>query len=108
MSDYSNCLLEGYDIIPSAPLHVRVANVQDDFAIVSWAPPKKLDETIKGYLLYYRQLSTIRREYKHIQVVHPPYVLENLYANTEYEVNCLSPITAGTDGISFACHLFSF
>lgn len=89
MSEYSNCLLEGYEVLPSQPRHVRVLNVQEDYAIVTWAPPKKLNDTVHSYQLYYRQLSTINSDYKDVKVVHPPFVLENLYSNTEYEVGTI-------------------
>ena len=86
MEDYTNCLMEGYGVLPSAPLHLRVSNVNSDFAIVHWSAPKTLPETVTGYNVHYRPLSTYENEYKVVANIHPPYILENLYSNAEYEV----------------------
>lgn len=86
MGEYSNCLMEGYGVLPTAPRQLRVSNVDEDFAIIHWTAPSKLNDTITGYLVNYRPLSTYENQYKHMQAVHPPYILENLYSNAEYEV----------------------
>jgi hypothetical protein len=78
--------MDGYGVLPSAPTQVRVSNVNEDFAIVHWSPPSTLTETVTGYQVHYRPLSTFENLYKHVNNVHPPYILENLYANAEYEV----------------------
>lgn len=86
MSEYSNCLMEGYGVLPSAPRQLRVSNVNEDFAIVHWTTPTTLNDTVTGYNIHYRPLATFENIYKHISNAHPPYILENLYANAEYEV----------------------
>jgi len=86
MPEYRGCVLEGYGVLPSPPRQVRVSNVQEDFAIVHWSSPAKLPATVTGYNVHYRPLSTYEAEYHVIPNVHPPYILEKLYANAEYEV----------------------
>ncbi|ODM96583.1 Ig-like and fibronectin type-III domain-containing protein C25G4.10 [Orchesella cincta] len=86
MGEYGNCLMEGYGVLPTAPRQLRVSNVQEDFAIIHWSPPSTLNDTVTGYLVHYRPLSTFENEYHHVKAVHPPYILENLYSNAEYEV----------------------
>jgi hypothetical protein len=78
--------MEGYGVLPSAPLQLRVSNVNQDFAIIHWSPPAVLPLTVTGYNVHFRPLSTFEAEYHHAFSVHPPYILENLYANAEYEV----------------------
>jgi len=87
MEEYSNCLMDGYGVLPSAPTQVRVSNVNEDFAFVHWSPPGTLTETVTGYRVHYRPLATFENLYKHVSNVHSPYILENLYANAEYEVS---------------------
>ncbi|XP_021960351.1 Ig-like and fibronectin type-III domain-containing protein 1 [Folsomia candida] len=86
MSEYSNCLMDGYGVLPSAPRQVRVSNVNEDFVFIHWSPPAVLVETVTGYNIHYRPLGTFENLYTHIKNVHSPYILENLYANAEYEV----------------------
>jgi hypothetical protein len=87
MSEYSNCLMDGYGVLPSSPTKVRVSNVNEDFAIVHWSPPSSLTHTVTGYNIHYRPLGTYENLYVHINNIHAPYILENLYANSEYEVS---------------------
>lgn len=86
MSDYKNCWMEGYGVLPSKPRQLRVSNINPDFAIIHWFPPDKLPESVTGYNVHYRPLSTYETEYHLVENVHYPYILENLYANAEYEV----------------------
>lgn len=86
MSEYTNCLMEGYGVLPSAPRQVRVSNVNEDFAIIHWSPPSTLRSSVTGYNIHYRALGTYEPLYSRVNNVHPPYILERLYANSEYEV----------------------
>ena len=86
MSDYTNCLLQGYGVLPSAPTKVHVTNIDVDFAIIHWDVPKTLGDTVQYYNVHYRMMATYNNEYRKIAKVHPPFILEHLYSNTDYEV----------------------
>ncbi|XP_065215789.1 Ig-like and fibronectin type-III domain-containing protein 1 isoform X2 [Planococcus citri] len=83
MGDYTNCLMRGYGVVPTAPTHVKVTNIDINFAIVHWDPPKTLNETITHYNVYYREVDDI---YNVARKVNSPYVLEKLHQDSIYEV----------------------
>jgi len=83
MDDYTSCLLQGYGIVPSAPRRLRVSNVDVNFALFHWEPPKDLADTVTHYNVFYRLVDD---EYDSITNVHSPFILEHLNANTLYEV----------------------
>lgn len=59
MGDYTNCLMRGYGVVPSAPMNVRILNIDVTFAIVHWDTPKILGDTVNHYDVYYRQIDDI-------------------------------------------------
>lgn len=83
MDDYRSCLFQGYGIVPSAPRTFRVFNVDVNFAILHWEPPKDLADTVTHYNVFYRLVDD---EYDSILNVHSPFILEHLKPNTLYEV----------------------
>eukprot|EP00102_Acyrthosiphon_pisum_P023276 XP_016660486.1 PREDICTED: Ig-like and fibronectin type-III domain-containing protein 2 [Acyrthosiphon pisum] len=83
MDDYTSCLLQGYGIVASAPRRLRVSNVDVNFALFHWEPPKDLADTVTHYNVFYRLVDD---EYDSITNVHSPFILEHLNANTLYEV----------------------
>lgn len=86
MSDFSSCLFQSYGVLPSEPTKLKVTNINPDFGIVHWDPPKKLGDTVLYYNLHYRLLATYDNDYKLIAKVHPPYILERLQSDADYEV----------------------
>lgn len=84
--DYSSCLLHGYGVLPSEPHLLRVKNINPDFAVVNWEPPKTLGDTVLYYDLHYRLLATYDNDYKVKAKVHPPYILEGLKSDADYEI----------------------
>lgn len=85
MGDYTNCLLQGYGVLPSAPTHVHVTNIETEFAILHWSAPKTLGDTVLHYNVHYRTFTTYDNEYKPIGKVQAPFILENLQSDTDYE-----------------------
>ncbi|XKL66935.1 hypothetical protein PGB90_010355 [Kerria lacca] len=83
MGDYTNCLMRGYGVVPSAPMNVRILNIDVTFAIVHWDTPKILGDTVNHYDVYYRQIDDIYYIARNVQ---SPYVLENLHTDSTYEV----------------------
>lgn len=83
MDDYTSCLFQGYGIVPSAPKRLRVSNVDVNFAIFHWEPPKDLADTVTHYNVFYRLADD---EYDSVVNVHSPFILEHLKPNTLYEV----------------------
>ncbi|KAJ8984656.1 hypothetical protein NQ317_015747 [Molorchus minor] len=86
MGEYTNCLLQGYGVLPSAPTQVRLTNLEAEFAILHWSPPKTLGDTVLHYNVHIRMISDENDEYRPITKVHSPYVLEGLESDTGYEV----------------------
>lgn len=88
MMEYKSCLLDGYGVLPSAPTSIQISNIDTEFAILQWSPPKTLGDTVKGYNVYYRDLIDADSEstYKTHYDVHSPLILTNLTSNTDYEV----------------------
>ncbi|XP_045478484.1 Ig-like and fibronectin type-III domain-containing protein 2 [Harmonia axyridis] len=86
MSEYTNCLLQGYGVLPSAPIGVHLTNVETEFAIIHWDLPKTLGDTVTGYRVHLRKFDGDDGEYSNHFVNHGPFVLEGLESNTDYEV----------------------
>lgn len=68
------------------PTRVHVTNIDTDYAIIHWSTPRTLGDTVKYYNMHYRMMTTYDNEYRTIQRIHPPYILEQLQSNTDYEV----------------------
>ena len=51
MHDMSSCLLEGYNVLPSSPTHLRFSNLHHNFVILHWDPPARHSETVTSYEL---------------------------------------------------------
>ncbi|XP_065582217.1 Ig-like and fibronectin type-III domain-containing protein 1 [Artemia franciscana] len=86
MDDLSNCVLQGFGVLPSEPRNLEVSNISPNFAIFHWNLPKVLGDTVTSYNLYFRQLQAGKPTYKAIPHVHDPFILENLESGREYEV----------------------
>ncbi|RVE49896.1 hypothetical protein evm_005489 [Chilo suppressalis] len=85
MSSYTNCLLQGYGVLPGPPSKLHLTNIDTDYAVVHWSPPAALADTVQTYNLHYKSLS-VDDEYRVIERVHSPYILEDLESNTDYEI----------------------
>ncbi|XP_068617615.1 Ig-like and fibronectin type-III domain-containing protein 2 [Battus philenor] len=85
MTAYTNCLLQGYGVLPGPPSRLHLTNIDTDYAVVHWAPPAALADTVQYYNLHYKALS-IDDDYSILKKVHSPYILENLESNTDYEI----------------------
>lgn len=57
MSSYTNCLLQGYGVLPGAPTRLHLTNIDTDYAVVHWAPPAALPDTVQHYNLHYKALA---------------------------------------------------
>lgn len=89
MSELSNCLLQGYGVLPGPPAAFRVANINPTFAILRWEMPKSLGKTVVSYNIRYRATSSRNSDansYKTINSKTVPFILQNLMMSTEYEV----------------------
>ncbi|CAG0907900.1 unnamed protein product [Darwinula stevensoni] len=84
MKTYTNCLLQGYGVLPSAPRRIRVTGVQSRLAAVEWASPDRLGETVTSYDLSVRRLGN--GTYARKAHVSSPYVLEGLEPGVDHEV----------------------
>lgn len=93
MGDYTNCLLQGYGVVPSSPTQVHLTNIATDYAIVHWNAPRTLGDTVDHYNIHIRILEetdaygdALSDEYEVIPHVQSPYILEHLNSNSDYEV----------------------
>ncbi|GJQ83681.1 hypothetical protein Trydic_g14389 [Trypoxylus dichotomus] len=85
MSEYKNCLFQGYGVLPSAPIRVYITNIGTEYAILHWSPPKTLGDTVQHYNIHYRMLTTYDNEYGSVTKTHSPFVLEGLQHDMDYE-----------------------
>lgn len=92
MDELSSCLLQGYGVLPSAPLALRVSNLNPTFAVLRWDVPKTLGESVVSYNVRYRTTSrdddsdTIDKSYHLVNTKSVPFILEKLETATEYEI----------------------
>lgn len=84
MSDYSSCLLQGYNVLAGAPTRVKAPLISSRFAIVEWNAPKLLPETVTSYNVHLRKMD-VDESYTVIEKDHPPIIIEDLESNTYYE-----------------------
>lgn len=68
MGDYTNCLMRGYGVVPSTPTNVRVINIDVNFALVHWDPPKYLKDTVTHYNVHYRQTDDLYKAVNNVSV----------------------------------------
>lgn len=69
MSDYINCLLQGYGVLPGPPSKVHVTDIAPYFAILHWSSPATLGDTVQYYNVYYRKITTEDSTYTIIKKV---------------------------------------
>lgn len=69
MSDYTNCLMRGYGVVPSAPINVRVRNIDITFAIIHWDAPKSLNDTVIHYNIHYRQIDDMYTVIRNVSIL---------------------------------------
>ena len=87
MDDLSNCLLQGYGVLPGPPAAFRITNINPTFAILRWQMPKTLGKTVVSYNVRFRATSVDEpKDYQLLNTNSVPYILENLKAAQEYEV----------------------
>ncbi|KAJ0174849.1 hypothetical protein K1T71_009957 [Dendrolimus kikuchii] len=85
MGSYTNCLLQGYGVLPGPPAKLYLTNIDTDYAVIHWSPPTVLADTVQFYNLHYKTLQP-DDEYRILERVHSPYILEDLESNTDYEI----------------------
>lgn len=92
MEELSNCLLQGYGVLPSAPLTLRVTNLNPTFAVLRWDVPKTLGKSVVSYNVRYRATSldddddASGKVYHLLNTKSVPFILEKLEAASEYEI----------------------
>lgn len=92
-NDYRSCLMKGYNVLPGVPKDVTVTNIHPTFALLHWTPPELLRDSVTSYHALFRPLTTPTCRNDWLTDVSytigfaesPPYVLENLCPDTEYE-----------------------
>jgi len=86
MKELSSCLLEGYGVLPSAPVNFRFSNVVTNFGILHWEKPDEHGDSVKSYLVNYQEIGQSVGQKKTIANAQSPFILENLNSSTTYEV----------------------
>lgn len=74
MSSYTNCLLQGYGVLPGPPSRLHLTNIDTDYAVVHWAPPVTLADTVHYYILHYKSLQ-FGDDYRAIEKVNKQFIL---------------------------------
>lgn len=76
-----------YGVLPSEPIDFHVTSVHHNWAILRWKPPNKNKDTVKEYHVYYREsLKDKPNIFNRSVIQFSPYLLDNLNANSRYEV----------------------
>ncbi|XP_046405305.1 Ig-like and fibronectin type-III domain-containing protein 1 isoform X1 [Ischnura elegans] len=87
MTTFNSCLMQGYGVLPSEPVGLRVSNVHDEYAVVHWDTPKLNGDTVTSYILHYRILDNSDDDYQIIASIQgSPFLLQDLSQNSKYEV----------------------
>ena len=53
MEEISNCLMEGYDVLPSAPENFYFSNIGSTIGLLHWDPPALHGESVIQYRVHY-------------------------------------------------------
>lgn len=85
MTAYTNCLFQGYGVLPGPPSRLHLTNIDTDYAVVHWAPPAALADTVQYYNLHFKSLQS-DDDYRTLDKIQSPYILEDLESNTDYEI----------------------
>lgn len=83
MSKIPNWL--GYGVLAGPPTRVKARLIASRFAIVEWNTPKLLPETVTSYNVHLRKMDT-DETFTVIEKDHAPIIIEDLDANSFYEV----------------------
>ena len=89
MREIANCMLTGYDILPSEPRKFKFSNVGTNIGILHWDVPTEHADTIDGYKVTYTLIrpGTRGHNLKTTKLDRAsPYILENLEPDSSYEV----------------------
>ena len=86
MSDMASCLLEHYNVLPSAPVNFRYSNPNPSFVILHWSAPAQLGDTVLMYELTVQMVSPRLGPVLTYSSVESPHILEHLEARSTYEV----------------------
>lgn len=93
---YENCLLEHYKVLPGPPQQFLVSVVHSNWAVLKWKPPDFLPETVRSYILYWKEVAMDEViEYNVLNDVKSPFLLDNLQPKTRYEVYVVAKNTFG-------------
>lgn len=111
-TDYRSCLMRGYDVLPGPPTAISVTNVKPTFALLHWRPSELHAASISAYHAFFRPIQAgrgcksdwfmdnIELAYRGVYTDSPPYVLEHLCPETQYEVYVQAVNTYGTSDSS--------
>ena len=53
MPEIANCMLSGFDVLPSEPRDFQFSNVGTNIGILHWDPPQKHADSISDYRVTY-------------------------------------------------------
>ena len=90
MREIANCMISGYDVLPSEPRDFRFSNVGTNIGILHWDLPSVAADTIESYKVTYTLIRPGGSESRNIKDVKyarkSPYILEDLEPDSSYEV----------------------
>ena len=53
LEEISNCYMEGYDVLPSAPQNFYFSNVGTTIGLLHWDEPALLGDSVTNYRVHY-------------------------------------------------------
>ena len=53
LEEISNCYMEGYDVLPSAPQNFYFSNVGTTIGLLHWDEPELLGDSVTNYRVHY-------------------------------------------------------
>ncbi|XP_037079709.1 Ig-like and fibronectin type-III domain-containing protein 1 isoform X2 [Pollicipes pollicipes] len=90
MDSFASCLMQGYGVVPSAPLSPLVALTDSEFAVLRWDPPSTLADTVTSYTVRVRPAGADDAAYSSATGAHPPHLLDGLTPGSSYEFYVLA------------------
>ena len=89
MREIANCMISGYNVLPSEPRDFRFSNVGTNIGILHWDLPTIAADSIESYKVTYTLIKPgkVARNIRDVKNARKsPYILEDLQPDSSYEV----------------------
>uniref|UniRef100_T1JD05 Uncharacterized protein n=1 Tax=Strigamia maritima TaxID=126957 RepID=T1JD05_STRMM len=86
MSSYTNCLMQGYGVLASAPTKPFLRAMGPSWAVFEWSPPVNLSYTVTSYNFHSKSITDDQRVYHTITKAKTPFIFNHIRPDSSYEV----------------------